>query len=100
MKVSLKGEKMMLVPYMKEQVGRYHVWIQDQIIAIKPLTLDQEYEMQLSWVQDPLNGTLNILYYFFSAIGDVNIFINDPSDPQIAEVEIMIAEPKRVGGPE
>ncbi|KAL8457341.1 hypothetical protein ACS0TY_035263 [Phlomoides rotata] len=54
MKVSLKGEKMMLVPYMKEHVSRYHVWIQDQIIVIEPLTLDQEYEMQLSWVQDPL----------------------------------------------
>ncbi|KAL8495168.1 hypothetical protein ACS0TY_019367 [Phlomoides rotata] len=54
MKVSLKGEKMMLVPYMKEHVGRYHVGIQDQVITIEPLILDQEYEMQLSWVHDPL----------------------------------------------
>lgn len=28
-------------------------------------------------------------------VGDVNIFMNDSDDPQIAEVEIMIAEPKR-----
>lgn len=28
-------------------------------------------------------------------IGDVNIYMNDLDDPQMAEVEIMIAEPKR-----
>lgn len=59
MKVSLEGEKVILVPYMKEHVPRYHVWMQDpailQATASEPLTLDQEYEMQLSWVQDPLS---------------------------------------------
>ncbi|KAL2938696.1 N-acetyltransferase 9-like protein [Bienertia sinuspersici] len=28
-------------------------------------------------------------------VGDVNIYMNDPEDPQFAEIEIMIAEPKR-----
>lgn len=28
-------------------------------------------------------------------VGDVNIYMNDLDDPQMAEVEIMIAEPKR-----
>lgn len=28
--------------------------------------------------------------------GDVNIYMNDVDDPKVAEVEIMIAEPRRV----
>jgi len=28
-------------------------------------------------------------------VGDVNLFMNDLDDPHVAEVEIMIAEPKR-----
>lgn len=28
-------------------------------------------------------------------VGDVNIYMNDLDDPQLAEIEIMIAEPKR-----
>lgn len=42
--------------------------------------------------------TMTILHSrdFFSAmVGDVNIFMNDLDDLQVAEVEIMIAEPKR-----
>nr|KJB07150.1 hypothetical protein B456_001G193200 [Gossypium raimondii] len=30
-------------------------------------------------------------------VGDVNIYMNDLDDPQLAEVEIMIAEPKSRG---
>lgn len=59
MGVSVVGDKVILVPYMKEHVPVYHVWMQDpailQATASEPLTLDQEYEMQLSWVQDPLS---------------------------------------------
>ena len=32
---------------------------------------------------------------FAAMAGDVNIFMNDLDDPQMAEIEIMIAEPKR-----
>lgn len=28
-------------------------------------------------------------------VGDVNIYMNDLEDPLLAEIEIMIAEPKR-----
>ena len=28
-------------------------------------------------------------------VGDVNVYMNDPEDPLLAEIEIMIAEPKR-----
>ncbi|KAH6781023.1 Acyl-CoA N-acyltransferases superfamily protein [Perilla frutescens var. hirtella] len=114
MSASVVGEKVILVPYMKEHVPRYHVWMQDpailQATASEPLTLDQEYEMQLSWVQDPLKQTFIVLDkelvvgefihgepHTEAMVGDVNIFMNDLDDAQVAEVEIMIAEPKSRG---
>lgn len=32
---------------------------------------------------------------FTAMVGDVNIYMNDLEDSRIAEIEIMIAEPKR-----
>lgn len=32
---------------------------------------------------------------FAAMVGDVNIFMNDLDNPHMAEIEIMIAEPKR-----
>ncbi|KAL3821626.1 hypothetical protein ACJIZ3_007531 [Penstemon smallii] len=113
-KVSLEGERVVLVPYMKEHVPKYHAWMQDpailQATASDPLTLHQEYEMQISWTQDPLKRTFIVLDkelvlgdfihgqpYIEAMVGDVNIFMNDLDDPQIAEVEIMIAEHKSRG---
>lgn len=62
MKVSVEGEKVVLVPYMREHVPKYHEWMQDpsllQATGSEPLTLDQEYDMQLSWTQDPLSKFL------------------------------------------
>ncbi|CAO2814244.1 unnamed protein product [Amaranthus hypochondriacus] len=90
MGVSLEGEKVIMVEYMKEHVLKYHQWMQDPSLlsatASEPLTLDQEYDMQLSWNQDPL-----------TMVGDVNIYMNDLEDPLLAEIEIMIAEPKSRG---
>ncbi|KAK2998641.1 hypothetical protein RJ639_023716, partial [Escallonia herrerae] len=65
MKVSLEGGKVILVPYMKEHVPKYHQWMQDPVLLAatgsEPLTLDQEYQMQLSWTQDPFKQTFIIL---------------------------------------
>ncbi|OIT31249.1 PREDICTED: N-acetyltransferase 9-like protein [Nicotiana attenuata] len=114
MKASLEGEKVTLVPYMREHVPKYHEWMQDpfllQATGSEPLSLDQEYEMQLSWTQDPLKQTFIILDrelivgkfihgepHVEAMVGDVNIYVNDLDDPQMAEVEIMIAEPKSRG---
>jgi hypothetical protein len=38
---------------------------------------------------------INTLYYHTAMVGDVNIYMNDPDDLQLAEIEIMIAEQKR-----
>ncbi|GAB4825266.1 hypothetical protein Ancab_008138 [Ancistrocladus abbreviatus] len=114
MGVSLEGENVILVPYMKEHVPKYHQWMQDpallQATGSEPLTLDQEYDMQLSWTQDPNKRTFIVLEkqlisgdfvhgqaHIEAMVGDVNVYMNDLDDPQLAEIEIMIAEPKSRG---
>ncbi|MCL7051807.1 hypothetical protein MKW94_005295 [Papaver nudicaule] len=114
MKMSLEGDKVILVPYMKEHVQRYHEWMQDpdllQATGSEPLTLEQEYDMHLSWTHDTKKHTFIILDkqalignfvhgepHVEAMVGDVNIYMNDLDDPQMAEIEIMIAEPKSRG---
>ncbi|KAJ4751300.1 N-acetyltransferase 9-like protein [Rhynchospora pubera] len=111
---SLIGEKAVLVPYMREHVPRYHQWMQDPALLLatgsEPLTLDQEYQMHLSWTTDPNKHTFIVLDkeliqgdfvpgnpHVEAMVGDVNICMNDPSDPHLAEVEIMIAESQSRG---
>ncbi|KAL9319540.1 hypothetical protein ACSQ67_011379 [Phaseolus vulgaris] len=109
--VSLEGEKVILVPYMEDHVPKYHQWMKDpsllQATASEPLTLQEEYRMQLSWFQDPTKETFIVLDkdlvvgqfshgqpHLEAMVGDVNLFMNDLDDPHVAEVEIMIAEQK------
>ncbi|XP_065875629.1 GCN5-related N-acetyltransferase 9 isoform X3 [Euphorbia lathyris] len=114
MAVSLEGEKVILVPYMEAHVLKYHHWMQDpallQATGSEPLSLEEEYQMQLSWNQDPLKRTFIVLdkelvqgdfahgdSHIEAMVGDVNIYMNDLDDRQMAEIEIMIAEPKSRG---
>ncbi|KAG9443583.1 hypothetical protein H6P81_014923 [Aristolochia fimbriata] len=111
MKATLLGKKVILVPYMKEHVPRYHQWMQHpallQATGSEPLTLQEEYDMQLSWTQDPNKQTFIVLdkdlivgdfvdgnAHTEAMVGDVNIYMNDVDDLHLAEIEIMIAEPK------
>lgn len=68
MGVSLEREKVILVPYMKQHVPKYHQWMQDPALLFatgsEPLTLDQEYHMQLTWTQDPLSSAFSSLSSF------------------------------------
>ncbi|KAM2015455.1 hypothetical protein FF2_045186 [Malus domestica] len=113
-KVSLEGGRVILVPYMKEHVPKYHDWMKDpallQATGSEPLTLDQEYQMQLTWTQDPNKQTFIVLDkqlvvgefshgepHVEAMIGDVNLYMNDLDDPHMGEIEIMIAEQKSRG---
>ncbi|XP_029384202.1 alpha/beta-tubulin-N-acetyltransferase 9 [Echeneis naucrates] len=107
----LEGHAAVLVPYKAEHVPRYHEWMKSaelqQLTASEPLTLDQEYDMQKSWREDNDKCTFIILDKQRWAdpgveeeqcmVGDVNIFLTDPTDASLAELEIMIAEPSYRG---
>ncbi|CAM8949756.1 unnamed protein product [Rhodiola kirilowii] len=112
--VSLEGKRVIMVPYMRDHVPKYHEWMQSphllEATGSEPLTLDQEYQMQLTWVQDPFKQTFIILDnelvvgnfvhgcpHVEAMVGDVNIYMNDMDDSKVAEVEIMIAEPTSRG---
>ncbi|KAL1517883.1 hypothetical protein ABEB36_001589 [Hypothenemus hampei] len=102
---TIKGQRVILVPYRKEHVPKYHNWMQSKelqlLTASEPLTLDQEYEMQVSWQQDCDKCTFIILHRetyestgneIDSMIGDTNLFFPNSEDRSCAEAEIMIAE--------
>ncbi|XP_062859610.1 N-acetyltransferase 9 [Trichomycterus rosablanca] len=103
----LEGKQVVLVPYNHDHVPRYHQWMSSEelqkLTASEPLTLEQEYDMQRSWREDEDKCTFIILDKqrwadpSFSEeecmVGDVNLFLTDPSDLSLAELEIMIAEP-------
>ncbi|KAG6336359.1 hypothetical protein ID866_2716 [Astraeus odoratus] len=101
----IRGEKVVLVPYGEEHVEKYHQWMSDPILreltASEPLTLEEEYEMQKKWREDPDKLTFIILALqsegdisSYPMVGDVNLFLkgHPASDDFEAEVEIMIAD--------
>lgn len=53
----IKGQRVVLVPYRREHVELYHAWMQDatlqELTASEPLTLEEEFAMQRSWLEDP-----------------------------------------------
>ncbi|GLC38962.1 hypothetical protein PLESTB_000466000 [Pleodorina starrii] len=106
----VQGDLVVLVPYRKEHVPRYHEWMQDphlqETTASEPLTMDEEYEMQRSWAEDEDKLTFIILdrskpdtpgtgSHGGGMAGDVNLFFTiDEEDGgrEAAEIEVMIAE--------
>ena len=67
--VRVEGNRVMLVPYAEAHVPTYHAWMQDPLLldatASEPLTLQQEYQMQLSWAADSQSSasSLSISHY-------------------------------------
>ncbi|XP_043941097.1 N-acetyltransferase 9 [Protopterus annectens] len=107
----LEGKLAVLVPYNPEHVPRYHKWMKSEelqkLTASEPLTLEQEYNMQRSWREDSDKCTFIVLDKqkwndpAFSEedamVGDVNLFLTDPCNSKLAEIEVMIAEPSYRG---
>ncbi|XP_072098391.1 alpha/beta-tubulin-N-acetyltransferase 9 [Mobula birostris] len=105
--VLLRGQLAVLVPYNARHVPRYHQWMKSEellkLTASESLTLEQEYQMQRSWqedddkctfiVLDKVRWTSGLYTEEDCMVGDVNLFLTDPEDPTMAEIEIMIAEP-------
>ncbi|KAF5272784.1 hypothetical protein FQA39_LY07811 [Lamprigera yunnana] len=98
------SENVILVPYRKEHVKKYHEWMQSEelqyLTASEPLTLEEEYQMQISWMTDDNKCTFIILdrnvfdktqNEVDAMIGDTNLFFSDCENKMVAEAEIMIA---------
>ncbi|XP_029456460.1 N-acetyltransferase 9 [Rhinatrema bivittatum] len=107
----LQGKLVALVPYTSQHVPRYHEWMKSETLqkltASEPLTLEQEYSMQRSWREDEDKCTFIVIdqkRWVEQAcmdkdcmVGDVNLFLTDPEDPTLGEIEVMIAEPNYRG---
>ncbi|CAL8101256.1 unnamed protein product [Orchesella dallaii] len=115
----IMGQKVVLVPYRKSHVPKYHEWMEDEetlrLTGSDRLTLDEEFEMQQKWAEDNDKCTFIILdgelwktsegNEVTAMVGDTNLFFNilpssngeEEEDAQqcpysVAEIEIMIAE--------
>ncbi|GAA5934304.1 hypothetical protein JCM3775_006964 [Rhodotorula graminis] len=103
--VTLANDKLVLRPYRRWHVPRYHEWMEDDEVreqtASERLTHDEEFDMQKSWRLDADKLTFIVHLRSDSApppssdpaaflaahndtsrmIGDVNLFLHDASPP-------------------
>ncbi|VDC03221.1 unnamed protein product [Peniophora sp. CBMAI 1063] len=110
--IAIVSDRVVLVPYRKEHVAKYHEWMQDPELqeqtASEPLTLEEEYDMQRRWAEDDDKLTFIILARLppdegelsdaalraLPMVGDVNLFFKGKEGDEEfeVEVEVMIAE--------
>lgn len=117
-RIQIIGKNILLLPYERHHVEKYHKWMKStelqQLTASEPLTLEEEYNMQKSWREDENKCTFIVAEMntykkaqesaqhakeqveIVSMVGDVNMFFFE-ENRQVAEVEIMIAEPNARG---
>lgn len=112
--IRIVGSKVILIPYEAKHVLKYHKWMESDelrtLTASEPLTLEQEYEMQLTWRESEDKCCFLILCKkkycdsndeIASLVGDTNLFLtcdqDGDCDKKSAEIEIMIAEPEARG---
>jgi len=113
----IEGVKVILVPYKREHVEKYHGWMKSkelqELTGSEPLSLEEEYKMQETWRDSGDKCTFIVLdkdlleSFAFnesdeiaSMVGDTNLFISTSGgdgdggekETKMAEAEIMIAE--------
>jgi len=117
----VRGKRLVLTPYLPLHVPTYHKWMTDAALLAttcsEPLTLDEEYENQQSWLAstDKLTFILHVPMTVLSEmnvpsegltsldldgerlvmVGDCNVFVPLPhvvEDNGGVEVEVMLAE--------
>ncbi|XP_066905473.1 N-acetyltransferase 9-like protein [Halyomorpha halys] len=102
----INGNKIILVPYRKKHVEKYHVWMESEELrkqtASERLSLEEEYEMQQTWLNDEEKCTFIVLdknlmdetdNEIVSMVGDANLYIQKDGDCTVGEIGLMIAEP-------
>ncbi|KRZ77405.1 NADPH--cytochrome P450 reductase [Trichinella papuae] len=110
-RTSVSGRLVVLIPYDKAHVARYHQWMQCDILRTQTgsekLSLEDEYKMQQSWQDDDDKLTFIVVAKQLwqesrfddlgAMVGDVNLFFTpacpNRAEEPFAEVEVMIAEP-------
>lgn len=107
--VTLDGAKCQLVPYTRECVETYHSWFLEDPTLLEStcselLSLEEEFENQLSWHTDPSKLTFLIRDRTRNDVlcGDINAFLStffpedydeeDGSSGLLAELNLMIAD--------
>jgi RimJ/RimL family protein N-acetyltransferase len=112
----ITGKNIVLVPYRAYHVIKYNQWMSSkemqELTSSEPLSLSEEYEMQVKWLTDEDKLTFLILrrdYYennqlkdikekeLLSMIGDVNIFLYKEDGKIEAELEVMIVDKENRG---
>jgi RimJ/RimL family protein N-acetyltransferase len=95
----LLGHKVVLLPYMASHVAQYHAWMSDpellRLTASEPLSLEDEYANQVSWLADARKLTFIVAAADAERrlLGDVNVYLHAHLDAGQAEIAVMIAEP-------
>jgi len=104
--IKIVGNNVILVPYRESHVAKYHQWMLSEelqkLTASEPLSLEEEYQMQKSWIEDEDKCTFIVLdkeTYLLtgseeeSMVGDTNLFVEaEHEEEKAAEIDIMIAE--------
>jgi RimJ/RimL family protein N-acetyltransferase len=110
----INGDKVLLVPYRDYHVEKYHEWMSSEEIreltSSEQLTLDEEYEMQKTWLNDEDKLTFIIIkrddYSKYASestqkaeqlamIGDVNAFIYE-EDEEDEDDKVSPEKPKQI----
>jgi hypothetical protein len=100
----LVGQKVVLVPYRKEHVFKYHEWMQScellEATASEPLTIEEEYGMQKSWRDDQEKCTFIVLQKdkcqgLPSPLSDIDGKKSHEASPSVDEEGVSTASTQR-----